>query len=309
MNRPNFFIIGAPKCGTTSLARWLSSHPQVFMCPVKEPHYFSTDFNRGEIGSLEEYEALFEGAAPEHLAIGEASTEYLYSDNAVPGIENLYKGSRYIVMVRNPVDLAFSLYNYEKQGGRERILTFKEAWDQSPARRSGRHTDSWCSDPKWLDYQRVALLGQQFERLLDRVERSRVLVLVLGDVKRDPRAEYLKVVEFLSLDDDGRTAFPPENVAKKRRWRSLTRAIQTAGAASRDIKKRLGLPVFKGTGLLRLIDSINSDNSLAPKMDPEVRREVSAYFQKDVRLLSELIGRDVSVSEATVYKPEFGDGR
>jgi len=89
MKKPNFFILGAPKCGTTSLAMWLSEHPNIFMCPIKEPHYFNTD-GLQRIKTLEQYESLFTDAKPEHVAVGEASTHYLYSKEAVPRIlENL----------------------------------------------------------------------------------------------------------------------------------------------------------------------------------------------------------------------------
>ena len=87
MKKPNFFIIGAPKCGTTSLASWVSEHPSVYMSPLKEPDYFHAN---EKIGSLKEYEQLFEGAGPEHITVGEASVRYLYSQVAVPNILNYY---------------------------------------------------------------------------------------------------------------------------------------------------------------------------------------------------------------------------
>jgi hypothetical protein len=294
MKKPNFFILGAPKCGTTSLASWLSSHPHVFMSPIKEPHYFSTDFNRGDIRSLDQYEALFEEALCTDLAVGEASTEYLYSENAVPEIEKTYPGSRYVVMVRNPVDLAYSLYNYEKEGGRETIKTFKEAWDKSPSRRKGEWVNKWCSDPKWLDYQKVASIGWQLQKLFGVVQESQVLLLFLDDIKADPRKEYLRVLEFLDLDDDGRMIFEPENVARNRRWPFLTKVIRTAGFASAKFKRLIGMPASNGTGLLCMLDHLNSSSSLPPELDRGMKEEMGRYFNKDVELLSALTGRDLS---------------
>jgi len=294
MGKPNFFIIGAPKCGTTSLASWLSSHPRVFMSPNKEPHYFSTDFNHGDIGSLDQYEALFNNSLDSDLAIGEASTEYLLSENAVPEIEKTYPGSRYVVMVRNPVEMAFSLYNYEKMGGREPIKTFEEAWRKSPARRKGELVSRWCSDPKWLDYQKVASLGQQLKRLLNQIHESRVLVLFLDDIKNDPRKEYLKVLEFLGLDDDAQMSFEPENIARSRKWSFLTRVVEVVGLASRKIKKLFRIPLFKGTGLLRFVVRMNKGNATSLELDLGLREEMREYFHKDVELLSALTGRDLS---------------
>src|SRR5262245_35065298 len=85
MKKPTFFIIGAPKCGTTSLAAWLADHPDIFMSPTKEPHYFNTDHKR-YLNSLAGYEQLFEDATDRHSAVGEASVWYLYSANAVENI-------------------------------------------------------------------------------------------------------------------------------------------------------------------------------------------------------------------------------
>ena len=115
--RPNFFILGAPKCGTTSLATWLGAHPQVYMSPDKEPHYFNADDRHPGVSSLERYEQLFAGAGAEHAAVGEASVWYLYSKVAVANIEEYCQEPRYIVCLRNPVDMAHSLHEQQVVNG------------------------------------------------------------------------------------------------------------------------------------------------------------------------------------------------
>ena len=110
MKKPNFFIIGAPKCGTTSLANWLAEHPRVFFSDTKEPHFFCTDGYTG-VKTLKQYEKLFEDAKPHHLAVGEGSTHYLFSKVAVPNILVYNPDARFIVCLRNPVDMAPSLHS------------------------------------------------------------------------------------------------------------------------------------------------------------------------------------------------------
>ena len=88
MKKPNFFILGAPKCGTTSLASWLSEHSDVFMSPIKEPHHFCSDFGYKEYRSHQRYLSLFRKANEQHRAIGEASATYLYSKVAVKNISS-----------------------------------------------------------------------------------------------------------------------------------------------------------------------------------------------------------------------------
>ncbi len=98
--RPNFFILGAPKCGTTSIAAWLGQHPAIFIPAMKEPNFFNTDINQPPIygvETLDEYEALFAPATTAHHAIGEASVFYLTSAVAVANILRYQPAARFIV--------------------------------------------------------------------------------------------------------------------------------------------------------------------------------------------------------------------
>ena len=84
--KPNFFILGAPKCATTSLANWLREHPHIFVPTRKEPEFFNTDdepHKHGGIANLDAYEALFRDACEKHLAVGEGSVWYLSSSTAI----------------------------------------------------------------------------------------------------------------------------------------------------------------------------------------------------------------------------------
>ena len=203
MKKPNFFIIGAPKCGTTSLAAWLSEHPNVYMSPVKEPNFYNADLGNHEL-TRREYELLFKKATANHKAVGEASTSYLFSQVAVSRIEQEFAGKvQYIVTVRNPIDMAHSFYEELVVLGYEHIKEFSKAWQLSEERSKGHAVTRLCHEPKLLDYKSVCKLGEQVERLFRIVPRDRVLVLVLDDVKANPRGEYLKVLDFLGVPDDG----------------------------------------------------------------------------------------------------------
>ena len=305
MKKPNFFIIGAPKCGTTSLAAWLSEHPNIYMTPIKEPLYYCCDFrvkyrvprNRFE------YEQLFWAASEKHMAVGEASVWYLYSKVAIPNIEREHPGARYIVMVRNPVEMAYSLHDELTYWGHEHIKQFDKAWRLSPERRVGRKITRRCQvPPQWLDYQKVCLLGDQLERLFRLVPRERVLIIVLDDLKKDPRAEYQRVLEFLGVPDDGRRDFPVYNPAREARWPVLQRAIRLVGnpigTISLGVKRVFGVPIYKNLGILspvfKQIERINTKCRPRPPMPEELRRELIEYFRSDIKKLSELINRDLS---------------
>lgn len=294
MKKPNFFIIGAPKCGTTSMAVWLSEHPNIYMSPVKEPHFYCSDFDVTIIPTQAEYDRLFKKASDQHITVGEASTSYLYSQVAVPRIEQELSGAKYIVMVRNPVEMAQSLQEEYMFLGSEHIRDFEAAWRLSADRRAGRMVTRRCPEPRWLDYQLVCKLGEHLERLFNIVPRQRVLVLVLDDIKEDPRREYLRVLNFLGVPDDGRQEFPVKNPAKERRWPRLYKATCWVGRVSRKTKQWLGIPTNRGTGILQLISNVNVKYRPRPSLPDRLRVELINYYREDVEKLSKLIRRDLS---------------
>ena len=293
VKKPNFFIIGAPKCGTTSLGAWLSEHPEIYMSPVKEPHFYNTDMKYVHVKSWKEYERLFNSVTDKHIAVGEASVWYLFSQVAVPRIERELSDVKYIVMIRNPVDMAYSLHEQLVVAGNEHIKDFMKAWHLSEERARGRFIGRWCRDPKILDYKSACLLGKQVGRLYENVPKERVLILLLDEIKTNPRKEYLKVLNFLSVPDDGRIEFPVFNAAKERKYLWLRYMVMAAGRASGAMKKFFGLS-GRGTGLLISIDKRNIRYRPRPPMPVEIREELVEYFREDLRLLSTLIDKDLS---------------
>jgi len=146
MIKPNFFILGAPKCGTTSVAVLLSEHPHIYM-PQKEPHFFNTDHRRF-LNSLEGYERLFARADARHRAVGEASVWYLSSASAVKNILDYAPEAKFIVMLRNPVEMAPSLHEEQVFTGRENVTDFAKAWALQDVRRRGHQLPVMVVEPK-----------------------------------------------------------------------------------------------------------------------------------------------------------------
>jgi len=211
LRKPNFFIIGAPKCGTTSLSVWLGEHQKIFMSPIKEPHFFNSD-DRQAITTLKDYEALFRGASEEHIAVGEASVWYLSSANAVTAILRYQPEPKFIVMLRNPIEMAPALHGEMLLSGLEYEHEFSMAWGLQEQRRQGRRIrDSWARR-RFLNGE-ICSLGAQLERLYKIVSSDRVLTAILDDIRADPRHEYLRVLQFLEVPDDGRLDFPVHNPA------------------------------------------------------------------------------------------------
>ena len=133
MNKPNLFILGAPKCGTTSVAAWLGEHQDVFLSNPKEPNYFSHgEFLPDRVSHIEytlaDYESLF-AEANNSKVIMEASTNYMLHSRAVlPKILDYNPNAKFVVCLREPVSMAVSLHAERIFQGEEDVLDFECAW-------------------------------------------------------------------------------------------------------------------------------------------------------------------------------------
>ncbi|MFQ5518600.1 MAG: sulfotransferase, partial [Mariprofundus sp.] len=136
MLKPDFFIVGAPKCGTTAMYTYLQAHPDIFMSEVKEPYYFCSDLGFHRFRNEQEYLKLFSVASPQQR-IGEASTWYLYSSQAAAAIHAFNTDARIIVMLRNPVDMMYSLYSHFLYIGSEETDSFEAALAAEEERKHG----------------------------------------------------------------------------------------------------------------------------------------------------------------------------
>lgn len=291
---PNLFLIGAPKCGTTAMSHYLAGHPDIFMSEqagVKEPGYFADDepkvFGARTIYSRQDYSMLFETASDSSAWIGEASICYLASGCAVPNILNASPGARFIVMVRNPIDIARGMHSQRVKRETEEIFDFEQAWRAQEARMDGQRLPPAFPEPASLQYGKLARIGEQLARLFDRVPKDRVHVIVYDDFIADSTACYSDLLQFLGVEDTGRNEFPVINQAKHYRLLRLQRAL----AVLSNVRQALGIP--GGWGVHKMIDRYNYVAGAQP-LRAEFRDELKRYFRSDVALLSRLLGQDLT---------------
>jgi len=294
--RPNFFIVGAPKCGTTALSYYLRQHPQIFFCSPKEPHYFATEFpGYRAVTSEADYLGLFGAAEPYHKAIGEGSVYYLYSGLALERIRRFNPDARVIVMLRNPVDLVYSLHAQLLYSRNESERDFARAWALQGDRAHGRHLPRRCQDPKVLLYRYVGLLGQQCERLLEIFPRTQVQFVVGEEFSGRTAEIYREVLHFLGVEPDGRVHFERINESKSHRVRLLGDLTQKpplrlVRAAAR-CKEFLGVERLR---ILPVLRRLNCRVRARPSLDGVVRSRLADEFRDDTLRLAALIGRDLS---------------
>jgi hypothetical protein len=291
--RPNFFIVGAPKCGTTSLYECLRGHPEVFMPPVKEPHYFSTDIYRPLRMDEAAYFALFAPGASRDR-IGEASAEYLYSAGACASINALDPTARIIIMLRNPVDMIFSAHAERVWNGRE-DLDFEDALAAEDDRKRGLRLPPHAYPLEFLFYREMGQYSKHVERYLETFGRAQVHVPIFEDLEAHPTACFRAACTFLDVDPSFVPDFAVRNPYKQPRLRSLARILQAMTPARRVVRPLA--PHAVRTAMrwgVRLLYTMNTKFPPRPPMRPSLRRELQEWFLPDVEKLSQLLGRDLT---------------
>jgi len=299
MKRPNFFIIGAPKCGTTALSEYLRDHPRVFVSWPKEPHYFAEDFARyRRIRSRDRYLDLFHDAGDEHLAVGEASVWYLYSSVAVENIRSFNPQAKIIVMLRNPVEFLPSIHSQLVFNFFETEDSLLAAWRQQPARLAGKNIPPSCPEPLFLQYRRLAQFGAQLESVLGVFPRRQVKVILLEEFSRSPRSVYEEVLGFLGVPSDGRRHFPRINTRKRHRSAVLGRLFMNpprfVRVVERWVKRGLRAVGVRNYRAWRRLIYANTKPTEKKQVPDQLRTEVVRALEPDVERLSELIDRDLT---------------
>ena len=290
MSKVNLFVIGAPKCGTTALCEYLTSHPDIQFSSPKEAKYFHTDFNKSHryVHSEKQYHSCFGSWPCDSKVIAEGTVWYLYSRVAVKNIIQYNPDAKFVVMLRNPIDLAYSLHSQLLYGGDESEKDFDAAWKLQDARSNKQHIPRNCRDPKSLQYGEIAKLGKQVNNLLNLVDRKNIKFIIFDDFIKNPDVEYLNVLSFIGLHDDGRKDFPKINENKKIQSGLLTWLLYE----SKNIKNKLGLR--KSFGIWKFLSHLISVKSERSPLKNDMRNEMKEYFKDDVMLLSSLIDRNLN---------------
>ena len=284
--KPNFFIAGAPKSGTTALAKWLAEHPNVFMADPKEPWFFSK-VHRSVCADMADYLNLFASAGPQHRVVGEASPTYM-EEGVVNDALAAFPGARVLVILRNPVDMAPSLHGQNLTNEIEPYAQFDRAWSECRTADGGRQGRRSYR----LDYLSRCSLGQQLADLRETVPERDLAVMFYDDLLADPGAFYKRVLTFLNLPDDGRRSFRAENVGRRVRNQTLYRLFAQARRAVGRVKKVTGLRGY-GPGLLTWLRDRNMASGRR-KLSAETRADLIAHFRSEVRSVEAQTGRDLS---------------
>ncbi len=298
--RPNLFVIGAAKSGTTSLHDYLDGHPEIYMSPLKEPGYFSPDAPPPRkhfkyTDSLEHYLTLFRDAKDETV-VGESSTYYLYSRKAPALICKFDPKSKIVAMLRNPVDMAFSMHGHRNAHGNESIDDFAAALEADAAADHGGPERDYVIGREGTYVER-AHYAEQLGRWFETFPREQIHVMVFEDFVADPDNEFRRLLEFLGVDPSYRPEdFTARNTRHRIKKGPVTRIVRSVPA---QWVRHRGLPAIIGdqraARLGRRIGEGGLVREEAPKrtLDPDLRERLEALLSDDLDRLSDLLGRDM----------------
>lgn len=297
--RPNFFIVGAPKSGTTSLHNYLSQHADVFMSVTKEPCFLAPDLlSPGNPQTEEEYLRCFLGHNSESR-VGESTVFYLYSQLAARRIHDFEPNAKIIALLRNPVDMIASLHAQYLKTGQENISRLEDALESESDRSQGKRIPKGFRRPNdCLLYREIGKYSEQLKRYFHEFGRENVHVILFDDFLRDTTGEFAKVCKFLGISADFTPTFTIHNPAQTPRSVVLHRSAVFIKIIEKSIVRWLRPIVPSGPAkLVRRILCIpwklNMKRGRA-LVSIETRKELLAYYEQEIRDLERLLDRDLS---------------
>lgn len=262
--KPNFLILGAQKSGTTSLYHYLNQHPDVYMSEPKEPHYFERkdEYTRGADFYWHKY---FKGWNNQR-AIGDGNPNNLYFPYVPQLIQHVLPEAKLIMILRNPVDRAYSDWWMNYSSGEER-LPFERAFRETP------------------DYLDRGYYSRQINRYLALFPKSQVKIVFFEDLVDDPQSLARELWDFVEVDPSlCLKATRPRNVS----WNSK-RVASLIGIILRLRLQRIAPEILR-----IYVRAFLSNFGDRPTMDSGIRSHLLEHYCRYNRELETIVARDLS---------------
>jgi hypothetical protein len=308
---PNFFVIGAAKCGTTTLYDFLEQHPDVYMSPIKEPHHFSKDIvmenfsteykhylktrnvNLNEylqsdlsrkiwewyISDYNQYLQLFKNVNSEK-AIGEISNGYLFSEVAAKEIYATYPNAKIIMILRNPVERAYSHYLANVRDGRTTLGFRDEIIDDEKKTRKG-----WCISHCYVE---MGMYHDQIKRFIDVFPSSQIKIYLNDDLKKSASVVGKDLLSFLQVNLNATIDYSKkQNEARLPKSAGIIKLITQTG-----LKRKIFRALPKK--MQEKVKPLFFKEGNIPKISKEDHQWLLEKYKSDIEKTQNLIGRDLS---------------
>ena len=284
--RVDFFIVGAPKAGTTSLYHYLKEHPQIEMSSQKEPDYFSDTaiqeqglyYNKNRIDTEEKYNRLF-NTQKKDVIFGEGSVSYLFYPNVAQDIKAYNPIAKIIIMLRNPIDRAFSHYLMDY-----RLGLVSDSFEDIIHKKS-KHKNAHLF---YQQYIKVGEYATQLKRYFDIFDKENILLVDYEDFKSDVTGTVNSVYSFLNVSTefsaDVNKQYNTFTMPKDKLIRFLYSFVVIRNTLSFIFPKNI----------MKAVRLILFSKDKKPKLLEETKTQLKHYFSNDVRLLDSIIDKDYS---------------
>jgi len=296
MPQPNFLIIGAARSGTTALARFLDQHPDVFMCDPKETHFLSfageqvdfqgpgdaTMINQRAVTDAAAYSQLF-SSAQQQQAMGEGSVSTLYyHEKSIKNIQQYAPQAKMVVVLRNPVERAYSSFLYMTARGNEPLDSFAASLDAEPERIRNRWHHIW-------HYTKMGFYYDQLQAFRQAFGDERMLMILSEDLKKNSQATLAQVFTFLGVD----ASFQADT----------QKAINSSGKPKNQLVSQIMNRLAKNdfvraiahrTMSLEARHALRQANLKRPEMPSDCRERLEALYRDEIDLLESLLKRNLT---------------
>ncbi len=295
IRKPDFFIVGAPRCGTTAMYEYLKQHPEVYMPEhTKEPGFFAKDlYSHYYIRDEKRYLELFSNVTTQKR-VGEASAIYLFSKVAAEEIKKFNPDARIIIMLRNPVDMMYSLHSQLVFAGHEDIEDFEEALRAEGDRKKGLRVPESRWPVEFLFYREMARFSVQVERFMRHFDREKIHIIVFDDFKKDTAGVYKETLEFLEVDESFQPGFKIVNPNKRLRNKLLRKIFFPPPMSLQKISRLLIPSKEMRDSLYNSLRRLSIVYEQRKPMAPELRKRLLLEFKEEIERLGLLIDKDLS---------------
>lgn len=290
---PNLFLIGAPRSGTTTLYYHLRNHPQIFFPELKEPHFFGTDLGLKAGGyktCISSYRELFLKAVSTFQHRGDASVFYLYSKEAPANIHFFNPDAKILAILRQPVDMMYSMFSFSLRHGAEVINDFEKALDAEPTRKQGKRIPKSVFIEESLFYRDISNYSPQLKRYYDLFPKEQIRVYLFEDLKENAEWLFQDLADFLGIENEFKQMSFHVNKTEDVQFdasRVLNRKYPEAMALAR---KLLPENVRKWLQFIKGIE--RSPKEPAP-LSPALRQKLTLEKKDEILALSQLINRNL----------------
>ena len=282
MNKPNLFIVGAPKCGTTFLYHYLKQHPEIYFPDFKEPHFFGSDLIRKNGAydlSLNNYKSLFNS---DKKIIGEASTFYIFSKNAAKEMYDFNPKAKIIIMLRDLVDLVHSIHSQFVFSGDETIENFEKALNMESKRLKGQKIPIQTTVVNKLFYtSNILSLPKNITSFINYFGSKNIKIIFLDEIKNNPQKVYSETLKFLNVDSNVMTPdFKIINKNKVYKSKFIRDFIKKYSIVLGELRSKI---FNKPIGIIRFAESLNKKEKNRISISNDLRDNLTKkFFQTNI---------------------------